>query len=159
MSVTPEKLFMSTCTAPLPVETSVGNYFVANYPPFSCWQPEYIPKFFHALSAPQKGPIGLYVHLPFCRQRCHYCYFRVYPRRTPEDVQLYIDSVLREFAIYKRYPAIESRLFSSVYFGGGSPSYLSAEQTRRLLGGLQAAPVCFFICLWRSCSRVNLLGR
>jgi oxygen-independent coproporphyrinogen III oxidase len=121
-----------------PTETSVGNYFIANYPPFSSWKPEYITKFLHALSLPPKpGPIGLYVHLPFCRQRCHYCYFRVYPRRTTEDIELYIDSVVNELAIYQKYPALEGRSFNSVYFGGGSPSYLSPEQIRSLLGGLQ----------------------
>src|SRR6188474_3503616 len=129
---------MSTRTAPLPVHTSVGNYFIANYPPFSCWTPEFIPKFLHALSIPPRPePVGLYVHLPFCRQRCHYCYFRVYPRRNEEDVKLYIDSVLKELSLYRRYPAIESRALNSVYFGGGSPSYLSLKQIGELLGGLQ----------------------
>lgn len=124
--------------APQPVETTVGNCFVANYPPFSAWKPEYIPKFLHALSLPPKpGPIALYIHTPFCRQRCHYCYFRVYPRRTPEDIQLYIESVVRELAIYQRYPALEGRSFGSIYFGGGTPSFLSLEQIRFLLGGLQ----------------------
>jgi len=125
-------------TAALPVETSVGNYFIANYPPFSCWKPEFIPKFLHALSSPPRpGPLGLYVHLPFCRQRCHYCYFRVYPRRLPEEVFEYIDGIVRELGFYLRYPALQDRSFSTVYFGGGSPSFLSPDQMRHLIGGLQ----------------------
>jgi oxygen-independent coproporphyrinogen III oxidase len=134
-------------------ETSVGNYFVSNYPPFSVWTPEHIPSFLDALSLPpQPGPLGLYVHLPFCRQRCHYCYFRVYPRRTAEDVDLYIDSVLKEHELYSRFPAFHQRAVHSIYFGGGSPSYLSVEQIRRLLGGLQelrpwdAVEECTFEC-------------
>lgn len=131
-------LRMTETIATQPAETSVGNYFIANYPPFSSWKPEHIPKFLHALLlAPKPGPIGLYVHLPFCRQRCHYCYFRVYPRRTAEDIQLYIDSVIEDLVIYRNYPALENRSFSSVYFGGGTPSFLSAEQIRSLLGGIQ----------------------
>lgn len=129
---------MSTLLASIPSETTVGNYFVSNYPPFSCWTPEQIPKFLHALSRPPKAaPLSLYVHLPFCRQRCHYCYFRVYPRRTEEDVNLYVDCVLKELGLYRRYPAIENRSLRSVYFGGGSPSYLSLKQIGNLLGGLQ----------------------
>ncbi len=136
-----------------PINTEVGNYFISNYPPFSVWQPAEIPKLFHALSSDtSSGPLGLYVHLPFCRQRCHYCYFRVYPRRSPEDVDLYIDSVLKELALYQKYPAFQDRAFSSVYFGGGSPSYPSVESIRRLLGGLQersswdAVEECTFEC-------------
>ena len=135
-SATPE-LSRPTLPPP-PTETTVGNYFIANYPPFSCWTAEEIPHFIHALSHPPKPtPIGLYVHLPFCRQRCHYCYFRVYPRCTEEDVKLYTDSVLKELALYRRYPAIEGRSMNSVYFGGGSPTYLSAKQLAALIGGLQ----------------------
>ncbi|MBI3853000.1 MAG: coproporphyrinogen III oxidase family protein [Verrucomicrobia bacterium] len=142
----------STLESP-PVRTEVGNYFISNYPPFSCWQPAEIPKLLHALSADAApGPLGLYVHLPFCRQRCHYCYFRVYPRRSAEDVNLYIDSVLKEFSLYLNFPAFQNRAFSSVYFGGGSPSYPTSDQIRRLLGGLQqrsrwdAVEECTFEC-------------
>ncbi|MHB8520325.1 MAG: coproporphyrinogen-III oxidase family protein [Limisphaerales bacterium] len=129
---------MPTTLEPMPVATAVGNYFISNYPPFSCWTAEYLSKFRQALSRPaEPGPLGLYVHVPFCRQRCHYCYFRVYPRRDAAEVDLYIDSVLKEFAMYLDYPAIRGRPISTVYFGGGSPSYPSVEQIRRLVGGLQ----------------------
>ena len=124
--------------APLPVETSVGIYCINNYPPLSCWKPEYIPKFLHALSQPPKlEPIGLQVNLPFCRQHCLYCYSHTYPNRSQDDIQLYIDSLVRELACYQRYPAVQGRLFNSVYVGGGSPSFLSLDQLRRLFHGLQ----------------------
>jgi len=129
---------MSVTLEPLPIKTTAGNYFISNYPPFSRWTSDEIPEVLDALCRmPTPTPLGLYVHLPFCRQRCHYCYFRVYPRRNAEDVDLYLDSVLKEFDFYTRYPALQNRAFSSVYFGGGSPSYLESEQIRRLLGGLQ----------------------
>jgi oxygen-independent coproporphyrinogen-3 oxidase len=83
------------------------------------------------------GPLSLYVHLPFCRQRCHYCYFRVYPHRAPADIDLYIESVLKELSLYLKTPGFANRLFRSVYFGGGTPSYLSTAQIQQLLGGLQ----------------------
>ncbi len=143
----------TTMLESLPVKTTAGNYFIANYPPFSCWNAEQLPKLKRTLSRTAKpGPLGLYVHLPFCRQRCHYCYFRVYPRRNPSDIDLYIDSVLKELSLYLGYPALQHRAFSSVYFGGGSPSYPSVEQIRRLLSGLQkrssweAVEECTFEC-------------
>ena len=61
-------------------KTEVGNYFVSNYPPFSQWKPEYIPDAIEALNlAPRMDdPLGLYIHIPFCRKRCKFCYFKVY---------------------------------------------------------------------------------
>ena len=120
-----------------PVKTKVGNYFIANYPPFSCWKTEGVADFVKALTRPATTPVGLYVHLPFCRQRCHYCYFRVYPKRQPQDVDAYIEAVLKELSLYLKFPALENRPFNSVYFGGGSPSYLSPEEIRRLFTGLK----------------------
>jgi len=144
---------MNSILETLPVQTTAGNYFISNYPPFSCWNSEELPQFIHALtSAPKKKPLGLYVHLPFCRHRCHYCYFRVYPRRSPEDVHLYIHAVLEELERYERYPALENRAPTSVYFGGGSPSFLSCEELTFLFHGLQkrisweAVQECTFEC-------------
>jgi len=127
---------------PRPTKTSVGNYFISNYPPYSCWNTDEIPKLLAALSrVPEPGPLGLYVHLPFCRQRCAYCYFRVHPRPKPEDVDCYIDTLLQELSHYSNFTVFQDRVFSSVYFGGGSPSYLEPEQIRRLFAGLRESPL------------------
>jgi len=122
-----------------PVATTVGNYFISNYPPYSTWQPEFIPEFESVLAqAPARTvPLSLYVHLPFCRQRCGYCYFRIYPHRPKADVDRYVASVLKEAALYRDCPAVRGRPLESVYFGGGTPSYLSTAQIRRLLTGLR----------------------
>lgn len=118
--------------------TEVGNYFIANYPPFSCWKPESLPKVYSALyQSPESSPLSLYVHIPFCRQRCHYCYFRIYPNRDSREVQKYLDAVLKELDLYLGYALIKGRPLDSVYFGGGTPSYLSEEQIREFFLGLQ----------------------
>lgn len=121
-------------------ETRAGNYFVSNYPPYSCWKPEHVPAFLEALDRPAAEPgLSLYVHLPFCRQRCSYCYFRVYPQRNPEDIEAYLDAVLREINLYTRKPLLTGRKLGNAYFGGGSPSILSPEQIQRLFEGLRKA--------------------
>jgi oxygen-independent coproporphyrinogen-3 oxidase len=124
----------------VPIETTVGSHFISNYPPFSCWSPDEIPKLEAALNRPvvSTEPLSLYLHIPFCRQRCNYCYFRVYPRRSEEEVDLYIDKVLEEAALYQDRPAVGTRPLQTVYFGGGSPSYPSEAQLERLLNGLRA---------------------
>src|SRR5947208_1077104 len=60
--------------------TEVGNYFVSNYPPFSQWKPEFVPAALDVLNQPARvaDPLGLYIHIPFCRKRCLFCYFKVY---------------------------------------------------------------------------------
>jgi len=57
--------------------TEVGNYFVSNYPPFSQWKPEFVAQAVDALAQPPRvnDPLGLYLHIPFCRKRCLFCYF------------------------------------------------------------------------------------
>ena len=69
--------------------TEVGSYFVSNYPPFSFWNKDHLPAAQDALqAAPQEGsPIGLYLHIPFCRKRCKFCYFRVYTDKNSKEIE------------------------------------------------------------------------
>ena len=126
-----------------PDKTTVGNYFVANYPPFSFWRPERRNEAFEALEKePEPGtPLGLYVHIPFCRKRCHFCYFRVYTGRDAKlkRVSTYVDSALRELDLYAAKPLFQGRRPSYIYFGGGTPSFLSPDQMAHLFEGLKAS--------------------
>ncbi len=120
-------------------QTGLGNYFVANYPPFSFWKPEHLPEARTALhSAPKADtPLGLYLHIPFCRKRCKFCYFRVYTDKNARDVEDYLQALIREVELYSRLPCVGERSFQFVYFGGGTPSYLSATQLHHLVDRLQ----------------------
>ncbi|SRR6266540_869718 len=122
----------------LPVETGVGNYFISNYPPYSAWSRDQIPEMAAALDGLRpREPLCLYVHLPFCSRRCRYCYFRVHAGSLKPAVDVYLDSLLTELSLHLEHRAFRDRELIAAYFGGGSPSYLSEEQIRRLLGGLQ----------------------
>jgi oxygen-independent coproporphyrinogen-3 oxidase len=128
-------------TAALADETGVGSYFVANYPPFSVWSREAVAS--EALPALSEhgrkaerveGPaLGLYLHIPFCRKRCHFCYFRVYTNKNAQDVTTYLDVLAREWDLYAQCPAIAGRPLDFVYFGGGTPSFLSSAQLTGLV--------------------------
>src|SRR5689334_4484671 len=116
-------------------KTGLGNYFVANYPPFSFWKPAYLPDARAALqAAPEPDtPLGLYLHIPFCRKRCKFCYFRVYTDKNARDVETYLDALIQEIELYSRSALVGGRPLHYVYFGGGTPSYLSAGQLRGLI--------------------------
>jgi len=122
-------------------QTEVGSYFVANYPPFSVWTKEAVARdAMPALQAPAAPdvPLGLYLHIPFCRKRCHFCYFRVYTDKNAQEVGDYLDVLAREWELYARMPALAGRPINFVYFGGGTPSFLSTKQLQGLVGRLNA---------------------
>jgi oxygen-independent coproporphyrinogen-3 oxidase len=121
-------------------QTGLGNYFVANYPPFSAWKPDHLPEAYAALQQPPRAgtPLGLYLHIPFCRKRCKFCYFRVYTDKNARDIEVYLDALVREVELYSRTPSVGGRPLHFFYFGDGTPSYLSAAQLRGLVERLQA---------------------
>ncbi len=130
---------------PLERQTMVGNYFVSNYPPFSFWKPEFVPEVYAAMERPPSNqiaqpatPLGIYVHIPFCRKRCHFCYFKVYTDKDSSQIKAYIDAVLTELSLYAAKPFVGGRKPSFIYFGGGTPSYLSVDQLRQLTGGMKS---------------------
>lgn len=115
-------------------ETRAGNYFVSNYPPFSFWSPDRVGDAHAALErAPAPDTVlGLYMHVPFCRRRCHFCYFRVYTDKNSSEIQRYLDAAIQELKLYSEKPFIDGRKPKFVYFGGGTPSYLSTRQLTHL---------------------------
>ena len=121
-------------------KTGLGNYFIANYPPFSFWKPENLPAAAAALHRPPAPgtPLGRYLHIPFCRKRCKFCYFRVYTDKNAGDVQTYTNAILKEVELLARTECVGGRKLDYVYFGGGTPSYLSASQLQSLMEKLQA---------------------
>src|SRR6516162_8497521 len=120
-------------------KTGLGNYFIANYPPFSFWKPEHLSAAMEVLQKPPRPhtALGLYLHIPFCRKRCKFCYFRVYTDKNARDVETYLQALLKEVELYGQLPAVKGRRLQFIYFGGGTPSYLSASQLRSLFEELK----------------------
>lgn len=131
---------MNTQAAPTtePQKTTVGSYFVSNYPPFSVWSKDNAHEALAAIEqAPHpETPLGMYIHIPFCRKRCHFCYFRVYTDKNAQEVRTYINAVNAEMELYKDKPFLGGRKPQFVYFGGGTPSFLSPKQLHELVDGL-----------------------
>ena len=121
-------------TLEIAATTEVGSYFISNYPPFSLWTRENVPEIRTALAVePDRSvPMGLYLHIPFCRKRCKFCYFRVYTNQNANAIARYAEALAKEVEIVSRERGVNGRELKFVYFGGGTPSYLSSKQLRFL---------------------------
>jgi oxygen-independent coproporphyrinogen III oxidase len=140
MTMTVQAPVQTPAAAAAHTETAAGNYFVSNYPPFSFWRPDAVGELSAALDRPPAPgtPLGLYLHIPFCRKRCHFCYFKVYTDKDSAAIRAYIEGALKELRLYASQAFIGGRKPNFVYFGGGTPSYLSVDQLRHLTDGMKA---------------------
>lgn len=114
---------------------------------FPCFDFQYPPVAFAERSARSRsyetlwagrnahGPrAALYVHIPFCRARCSFCYFTVAANRGEAEVDEYLDALDREMAQVA--PFVRDRVIESLYWGGGTPTYLTVAQIERLMESL-----------------------
>ena len=120
-------------------KTEVGSYFISNYPPYSQWNRDELPVVRETLDRPPKEqtPLGLYLHIPFCRKRCKFCYFKVLTDVKAAEVQRYVDALCNEISLVSQLPVMGTRPFRFVYFGGGTPSFLSPKQLTKLADRLR----------------------
>src|SRR5215510_13059957 len=83
---------------------------------------------------------AVYVHFPWCLQKCPYCDFASASIRRPEvPHRAYADAVLRELSWHKEQGTLEARELRSVFFGGGTPSLWAADELGRVLQGIKGA--------------------
>src|ERR1700730_928301 len=75
---------------------------------------------------------GVYVHIPFCASRCDYCDFATWTDRA-HLVDAYVDACVRDIERRALAPA------DTVFFGGGTPSLLAAEQLTAILDAIPRA--------------------
>jgi putative oxygen-independent coproporphyrinogen III oxidase len=82
------------------------------------------------------NPIGLYLHIPFCRQRCDFCafYLELYREGAAETFLKALHTEIRLHAEQKR---TNGRALQSVYFGGGTPTALRANQLIEIVGNIR----------------------
>lgn len=78
--------------------------------------------------------LGLYVHVPFCTVACSFCYCAKTDGFRRDHVARYVDSLIEEAHLFG--PLFEGVPFTSVYFGGGTPSLLTPPQMTRLFEAL-----------------------
>ncbi|WP_274571631.1 radical SAM family heme chaperone HemW [Neisseria leonii] len=81
-------------------------------------------------------PLSLYVHIPWCIQKCPYCDFNSHTAKIRPDETAYIDALLTD--LESELPHIWGRPVETVFIGGGTPSVFSAAAIDRLLNGIRA---------------------
>lgn len=80
---------------------------------------------------------GVYVHIPYCLQRCTYCDFATYEKSKIMPSEDYVALVVEEISQTRRYQS--PRPLDTLYFGGGTPSLLPASQIVALIDALEKA--------------------
>ncbi|PHM47695.1 radical SAM family heme chaperone HemW [Xenorhabdus miraniensis] len=82
-------------------------------------------------------PLSLYIHIPWCVQKCPYCDFNSHALKGDVPHQEYVDHLLAD--LRADLPMIGDREVSTIFIGGGTPSLLSAEGMQRLLDGVRSS--------------------
>ena len=78
--------------------------------------------------------ISIYIHIPFCVRKCSYCDFLSGPR-TPQLQERYVQALIREIGAQRDCPS--GTPVDTIFFGGGTPSVLSAGQIGRIMEALR----------------------
>ncbi len=76
---------------------------------------------------------GIYLHIPFCKSRCSYCDFATDVYRNTETVERYVNAIIKEVQSSKSKVQDSKIEADTIYFGGGTPSLLSAKQLEKIL--------------------------
>ena len=75
--------------------------------------------------------LGLYIHVPFCAQKCNYCDFNSYKIEEKDQKKNYLISIKKEMELYKY--EFKDKEFTSIFLGGGTPSILTSEELSNLM--------------------------
>ena len=78
-----------------------------------------------------KAPLGLYVHVPFCRSRCAYCDFCTQTDRSDKLIDGYLEAICSH--IKEAGALAPNHMVDTIYFGGGTPSFLGADSLATIL--------------------------
>jgi len=85
------------------------------------------------LSLSTLGDMGLYVHIPFCKQKCMYCDFPAY-QNLQDYYETYVYALVQEVDLWvSEHPESKKRPINTIYFGGGTPTELSIQQLKMIL--------------------------
>ena len=84
------------------------------------------------------GDMGLYVHIPFCKQKCVYCDFPAY-QNLQDYYETYVYALVQEIDLWvSEHPESKSKPIDTIYFGGGTPTELSIQQLQMIIDKIKS---------------------
>ena len=84
------------------------------------------------------GDMGLYVHIPFCKQKCMYCDFPAY-QNLQDYYETYVYALVQEMDLWvSEHPESKSKPIDTIYFGGGTPTELSIQQLQMIIDKIKS---------------------
>src|SRR5450631_2524574 len=112
-----------------------------SYPTVPYWDAtpsaaQWIERIGGALGEAGEHGAAIYMHIPFCRALCTFCGCNTRITRSHDFVPPYIKSVLTELDLYRQQLGVSLLEFGELHFGGGTPTFLTAEELQSLLEGL-----------------------
>jgi oxygen-independent coproporphyrinogen-3 oxidase len=113
-----------------------------SYPTVPYWdttptEAQWLDRIDNAIGADTAGNgASLYVHIPFCRSLCTYCGCNMRVTRNHGLVLPYVETVLREYGLYRQRLGRDSLHLGEIHLGGGTPTFLRPEELETLLEGL-----------------------
>jgi oxygen-independent coproporphyrinogen-3 oxidase len=78
---------------------------------------------------------GIYIHIPFCKQACHYCNFHFSASTKLLDPM--VQALCKEIELQKHFFEAPNALIDTIYFGGGTPSLLPSHATAQILATIK----------------------
>ncbi len=108
--------------------------FILTYPMFRYWGKESVE------DGVKPAPLNLYVHMPYCIQRCAYCYFKTTTLKENrlQEIDHYVRAVCAEIELGAKRFNLGQRPIDTVYFGGGTPTLMTEENIDLLFATLRA---------------------
>ena len=82
---------------------------------------------------------SIYIHIPFCETKCHFCDYVVYVNTPLDAREAYVDALCKEIARFPENRAFPGYTIDAIYVGGGTPGVLNARQLNRILDACRAA--------------------
>lgn len=104
-----------------------------HYPPITQYPSTTDDEIFAGYTLPQDGFLDVYVHFPFCEQRCTFCHYPGKLGQQTEEKNRYLAALEKEMDIYMRRLGIDKIKARSVLIGGGTATFLTPEQLQRFL--------------------------
>ncbi len=106
--------------------------FITNYPPYGHWR-SHVPS-----EALQQGPLNVYIHIPYCIQRCAYCHYKTITldQARLAAIDRYVDALCHEIALAVDCFHLHNYQVVTLYFGGGTPTLLSEANFAKIFAAL-----------------------